>query len=387
LKTEDILKELKNRGVSWRKGVDPRTSFASHLIYCDDFAGRPSYFIGGEVSPQNRIDALIDALYLHLGSSSDNEVTSPQLIVGRGENHDEVIDALSVLVRTLRPKVELNLMVDFEVYNVSDSTDLSDHDGITSRLEHLQSQSQSPELLALISKQVNNELLSWSRSTIDGKWHGRIDGLDVCQIDAQGNGLLLSKGEPRACRLVRDALQDVEGIEHGESFGPPQLDQVVNGLNAVLHARETGGLKECALHDRVRYRVVNGRSKVGKLDSICADFPTLWGNNSQTAHNAHMLMRQETTPWVVQIEVGTGGRIEDSFRRAIGHAVLHREFIRRAAKLRSWFAERGLDAENCQAAVAFPKLTSARGRSRLGDLQDLGTLFDLEIIPIRGSIV
>ena len=92
-------------------------------------------------------------------------------------------------------------------------------------------------------------------------------------------------------------------------------------------------------------------------------------------------MRSGPTPWVVELKAATGGQGQ-YYRHAVGQAVLYREFIRKASNLHPWFQSHGLEATECQAVVAFPEL---RGRDRdrlLSDIQWLGDLFDIAVVPL-----
>ena len=94
----------------------------------------------------------------------------------------------------------------------------------------------------------------------------------------------------------------------------------------------------------------------------------------------------DSKPVLTQIEVSTGGRIQDNFRHAIIKAALGRDFIRNTQFLHPWFEAQGMSAKECQAMLAFPKLTSARARSRFADLESLAGVFDVSVSPIRGTI-
>jgi len=55
-------------------------------------------------------------------------------------------------------------------------------------------------------------------------------------------------------------------------------------------------------------------------------------------------------------------------RHGVVQAVLYREYIRKAEHLHPWFKERGLAAEKCKAAVAFPALKPSPSEKELREL-------------------
>ena len=335
-----------------------------------------------------RITSIIDALYLESAQTEDTEVTTLQMMYGTGEEHAMVMQAVSHLQECLRSTLNLKVLVDFEETNLpsTSSFDVPFEQWSKTSIERLATGSQCPAALQEISKAVDNRYLSWTPVQESLDWIGRIDGLQVLRINEDGHGVFEIRGEPRAQRIVLDLLEEGANFTEGDTFEPEQVDGLVDCLKQIIDSRLSGRLSECALHDRVRYRLLSGITQLKGLTPICADFPCIWTDKNPSHRPIDLLLGDGERPVVAQVEVGTGGRIQDNFRHAIIKAALGRYFIRQAKFTHSWFGAQGLDPKQCQALVAFPKLTSARARSRLNDLEKLAQAFDVEIRSIRGSI-
>jgi hypothetical protein len=66
--------------------------------------------------------------------------------------------------------------------------------------------------------------------------------------------------------------------------------------------------------------------------------------------------------------------------------VLYREFIRRAKGLHPWFTRQKLNAELCQAAVAFPAMATDGIQSMLFQQhKEVADAFGVEIIQIGAA--
>lgn len=389
MNTSEILTELKRRNISWKKGLDPKTSFSSHLIRCDDLNGAPAYFIGGEVTPEKRITSVIDALYLEAAYQNEEQSGSFQLMYGKGEEHKFVLQALSNLRNDLDTKLPFTLLTDFEPAHDINACDFSQKpkNWHTDYLKRLIAGQTPVPVLAQINTLVDSPLLTWAPSSSDAQvWAGRIDGVQVCTIDDTGSGQLHVSAEPRAERIVIDLLEEHSHLKNGQSFDSNQFEDLKKSLQLIIDSRRSGRLQECSLHDRVRFRVHRGKSKLGSFQVVCSDFPVKWSADDQEERFTDLIMRDQDTPILVQIEVSTGGRIQDSFRHAVVKAALGRNFIRKASFLHPWFETQGMNPEKCKAVVSFPKLTSARARSRFANLEAIAALFDVAILPIRGSI-
>jgi len=110
--------------------------------------------------------------------------------------------------------------------------------------------------------------------------------------------------------------------------------------------------------------------------------PTLWAPQGR-ARFLDALMHSEKVPWAVEIKEPKGSSVGEDYRHAITQAVLYREFIRRAKELHSWFERQSLDASQCRAAIAFPKMESNQKQQELlRHHQEVARAFGVEVIEI-----
>jgi hypothetical protein len=91
------------------------------------------------------------------------------------------------------------------------------------------------------------------------------------------------------------------------------------------------------------------------------------------------LLRDNSTPWAIEMKVQGSAGVRSYYRHAIGQAVLYRHFIRSAAPLNFWFTERHLNREACKTAVLIPELEQQLWAERLSRLCEL---LDVELIQV-----
>jgi len=124
----------------------------------------------------------------------------------------------------------------------------------------------------------------------------------------------------------------------------------------------------------------------GVLEPVCMEYPfqlpTLWAPQGR-ARFLDALMHLGNLPWAVELKEPEGSKRGQGYRHGITQAVLYREFIRRAKELHSWFERQSLDASQCRAAIAFPKMESNQKQQELlRHHQEVARAFGVEVIEI-----
>jgi hypothetical protein len=211
---------------------------------------------------------------------------------------------------------------------------------------------------------VDDSSFRWYRSVTGTEWSGRVEGLQVCTVRPDLDNIWLGvgktgingNGEARKAFL---AISDwSEGI-----FSKSEINIVASIIRELVKSRRNGKLNDFQKEHLLESRVLRGADEVklksGVLETVCKDypfqFPTLWAPGGK-ARYLDALMRSGNIPWAVELKEPKGSSRGQGYRHAITQAVLYREFIRRAKGVHLWFTNQKLNAELCQAAVAFPRM-------------------------------
>ena len=127
------------------------------------------------------------------------------------------------------------------------------------------------------------------------------------------------------------------------------------------------------------------KAKLIPGQSICEDLPCFWSNSPVYENTADLLFCDSDRSYAVHFEISTGGRIQNNYRYGILKTALNAHFVRTAREIHPWLENQGISPESCLPILAFPKLTSARARSRFSQLTALAELFGVNIVQVKGS--
>jgi len=367
-------------------GADLRHGFSSHLIRCQDFHGTPGFFIGSELSFEAKLNAVIDALYMLNLEASEKRDFEFGLMYGGHSEQELLIQILSNLNHLIQEKVKLSVFIDFERVALPAPSNFEKLSfKLKSRLALIDKNRAKPTLIDELIEASNDPALQWSTTSLNDSWIGHIDGIQFCTVNDEGEIRLSLDESPRAKRIMLEQLS-----QHGFDFdsntdrtlGKGELQQLI----AILQNEDTvSRLQECISPQRVRARVIRKKARFIPGQSICEDLPCLWSNNPVYENTAHLLFCAPERTYTVHFEISTGGRIQNNFRYGILKTALDAHFVRTAREIHPWLENQGISPESCLPILAFPKLTSARARSRFSQLTALAELFGVKIVQVKGS--
>lgn len=374
MQTHDILESLRARDAKIITTIDRRVSLASHLVRFVDADG-PGIAVGGEIDEVSRITGLLDAI--HWARADAAEQDSLRFVLGSGEGHARVVGAIARLLESQKRGMTITVDVDFEPTTLS-ATTLADSLGATVD----EAATPASPIAEALSNAANRPTFGWHRH--GDAWAGCLDGFEICRID-EHVAILDVPGPSREQAIFREIAGDLVGpIGLGPDGKLEHHDQIATIIASADMERADGQFRGSDLEARLSARIMRGASNIPGLDPVVAHFDTRWTPEGPP-RLADVIMRDGETPVVVELETSRGARLDESFRHAIAKAVLHRAFIVEARAAQSWFEQRGMRAAECRAAVAFAKLTSARSRGRLADLEAVAEMFGVEIIQVRGG--
>ncbi|MBP7126866.1 hypothetical protein KBD49_10935 [Myxococcota bacterium] len=353
--------------------------------------GTPVFAVGAEKDATTRIDALVHGIHW----CRNRHASAKRLIVvwgSRGDRKDKaILDPVATLLARYRGNLEILPRLGFQAWTPI-VPDLSEDGGQWKARLQARLQERLPATLASLARAVGSDSFRWYRTVTDDSWSGRVEGLEVCTVEAAGRDGLLDVGKPgKNGRESRERLAFL-GIAReraGAFLLPRDQETVAATLREIVRARESGVLKEGQPEHLLESRVLRGAVKVvvdgiEPLEPVAREvpfqFPTCWTPGGD-ARFVDALMRHGSTPWVVELKVPTGGQAS-YYRHAVAQAVLYREFIRTARPLHGWFQTQGLQARECRAAVAVPEFRGPRRDRLLRDLMASAADFDVAVIPL-----
>ena len=340
--------------------------------------------VGGEQSQNDQITGLMDALHWHRWANLRNSKLS--YVLGHSDRLLAVSQAIALLLDTVNKQFEFSFQVDFNPFELQ----LPDLNGGSEvRCTQLQARDEAdlPALARAVNEQVRDCCFRWNRTLTGNEWSGRVDGLEVCRLDQNGKGILRlgELGRTGKESMARERFRGLVGRDEFH-FDESNLQAAVAVIANLAADRRRAGLSKVQLEHMLESRIlrkavaleVNGQ----QLEPVESQFPAIWSEGGETKY-IDVIAKQGDIPWVVELKVHQGGGQGQYYRNSVGQAVLYREFIRRATGLHRWFEERGLDANKCRAAVAFPTKGTPRQReTALEHVGYLASLFDVEVIVL-----
>lgn len=213
----------------------------------------------------------------------------------------------------------------------------------------------------------------------------------MCTVDRR-NRLRLDVGRPgRNDRIskARDGFLELVAGRSREFDLPRDTQDVAGLLRELAISRRTGKLAAVQTEHHLESRILRGDvtldiDGVGRLEPLTDEapfqFPTCWTRGGD-ARYVDVLMRQGSTPWVIELKVDSGGQAS-YYRGGISQAVLYRQFIRNAVLLHPWFDDHGLKEHDCRAALVVPYFLGSRRDRLLDDLQVAARDFGIEVRTI-----
>ena len=385
LNTQEILEELQRKNIRWEMGTDPRRGFSSHLIRCRNFEGIQCFFVGSELSLETKLNSVVDALYILQNDDENRTSFEFGLMYGGYPGQELLMQILSNLNQLFGDNVELQIFIDFENVTLPAPSNFeSSAQSLETKLALIDNNRTRPPIIDELLKIFDDRALQWSPTSLNENWIGRIDGLQFCTIRDNGEATLFLDENPRAKRIMLEHLAQ-SGFDIDSNNHTLEVNDLKMLITILREAEATSRLQECVSPQRVRSRIMSKKAKLIAGEAICEDLPCLWSNDPAYETTADLIFSDADRAYAVHFEISTGGRIENNFRYGILKAALNAQFIRSAQAIHPWLESQGITPESCQPVLAFPKLTSARARSRFPQLTALAEVFGVNIVQVRGS--
>ena len=400
---DDMMIYLKDMGFDPVSKRDTSELLVSKkLIRCQD-AEPMLIAMGSDRSKAEQINALVDAVYLHL--QTRGSIGNLRLVLGKKKDPKvvvEIINAIALMIQSLKIPLKIDLQIDsdhprceaenFEgVQKIQDWMDFLDE----------RDKQKLPPLALELSKLVDDGSFRWYRSVTGKNWSGRVEGLQVCTVQPDSGNIWLGVGKHGKNGNGGAREEFLKISKHGDkTFKASEIDDVAGIIRELVKSRTNGNLNKFQKEHFLESRVLRGAEKLmvkGKmLETVCRhdpfQFPTLWAPEGK-ARYLDALMRLGNVPWAVELKEPSGSSRGQGYRHAITQAVLYREFIRRAKDVHPWFTNQKLDAELCQAAVAFPMMENKDNPAEHQKLRKLfqqhkkvADAFGVEIVEIDTAI-
>jgi hypothetical protein len=367
---------------------------SSKIIRCAD-NDTSVVAVGNETKKDDQIHGFVDAVHYH--THTQGEAGKLIYVIGRRKSpkeHKEVLNCISSLLDSLSLSIDVELQVDFiPIAPVAEGFD----DALRTRKwfkKITDSQDISlPSMAKKISAAMKDDAFRWYRNVTGKNWSGRVEGLQVCSIDLKDDVGTLEVGKEgkEGDGPVRKIFIEIAGENVGQ-FSEHQIPSVAATIKKLIDSREFGKLNKYQREHLLESRVLRGILAL-KVDDMVLEpvvtaypfqFPTLWSPAGNPRY-LDALMKCGNIPWAVELKEPTGSSPGQDYRHAITQAVLYRQFIRKATSFHEWFSRQGLDALQCQCAVAFPKMERIEAHQKLlKQHQSVARAFDVSIIEIEG---
>lgn len=344
------------------------------------------FAVSGDQSENDQISGFMDALHWHRWGNVGSKPLS--FVLGKGERLSAASQAIALLMSALDGRVPVSFKVDLELVEPRFP---NLNQGSSIRLEQLRNQANAynsiPLLAQRIREKVTDPCFQWVRPLTSRQWSGRVDGLEICCLidDFHGELGIGKAGIKGGVSKARNQFLVIAGTNEVR-FDENNLDAAARLISELVSDRRNGVLKTIQREHLLETRILRGAVPLAignqQLELVFNQFPALWseGNNAKFID---LIAKLDDAPVVVELKVPESGGQGQYYRNAVGQVALYREFIRRATGLHQWFAERNLDATQCQAAVAFPmKGTPQQRKTALEPIQYLAELFDVDVIVL-----
>lgn len=329
--------------------------------------------VGRDADKDVQLHSVVDAVHWHL--QTKDESGKLRLVLGRRHNAremDELLNGVALMLNKLQIPLQVQVEVDFEPHPLK-AKGFNKLDTKWISFFENREESKPPQLAMKLSGLVDDASFRWYRNVTGNYWSGRVEGLEVCRVSVNGKSGTLKVGKrgKKDDGEVRKIFLKLANGKEG-NFTDSRLEEVAEVVKQLVNSRANGELRnfqrEHLLESRILRNVVTllveGRELEPVFRTYPFQFPNLWAPQGR-AHYLDALMHSGNVPWAVEIKEPKGSRVGQGYRHAITQAVLYREFIKRAKQLHAWFKSQSLDATECQAAVAFPKMDSNQKQQKL----------------------
>ena len=387
---------------------DRHTSVSSSVIRCI-YDGQRAVAVGGDASSRTQITALLDLLHLHYDGADETRprvVNADEVTIILGDHKNEAVDALCTLRDNLIDAPGVNIRVhqpDQSLTLIGQSTlDLSDEANLYAGWSGLlKAVKKPPQLVETVVQALDMaELRAYPMLTARGSWSMRVEGLEIGRFrDGRGWLDVGKDADSGAQSEARKIWRETTGLHDRHRVEEGSPESVASGVNLVRtfatawltsDGRTPVRQNEHALESRIlrghtqlrtsSSRVLELISGQDLVVSWGSQFPTKWGRQG-SARYLDAILRDDETPWAIEMKVEGSAGVGQYYRHAIAQAVLYREFIKRATPLHWWFSEKGLKADRCEGAVVVPELTGPNVVWRPG-LKRLCRTFDVGFIEV-----
>jgi hypothetical protein len=242
-------------------------------------------------------------------------------------------------------------------------------------------------------------------------WSLRLNGLEVGQCTPTEGRFDVGRDGTNGPGPQRSAFLAATGDGGPVTCGPEgPFDRVVEVLRnfaerwhgTAVRGKYRDRQNEHALESRILEGAVTLRVDgvpLQRLEPEAEDlvnwgsqFPTGWGRRpggddrrrASGARYLDALLRNDRTPWAVEMKVAGGAGVGQYYRHAVAQAVLYRQFIQTAEPLRPWFEKHRLDQHACRAAVVVPSFLPRQEKWR-PRLERVCAAFGVELVVVDSA--
>jgi hypothetical protein len=357
----------------------------------------PTVAIDGNHPTKDQVNVVVDGLHwwIQLGAQH------ARLRVVLDRPSPEAADAVRTLVGVINhgpgaPTVELDVRREIAWRRTS----------LPNWAEKLEKQLAGgrPPLVKELTGHLGDEhpCFRWYQNLTEGYWSGRVEGLEVVRVRADGRGGRLHMGRrhdpsPNSAVAAFRQLVGGEGYRFGQvhdHLPRAELSEIADYLRALAGARESGPLHKFYPEHRLESRILRGDVSVHvhgqQLEPVgeVGQFPTAWSAAGR-ARYLDALMRtvgRSRTPWAGEIKIAPRSGLARYYRHGIPQALLYRQYIRTAQAVSQFFdSALDLDAGACQAALIVPAESGPVFESSRRQLERLADLFCVHLVTVRTS--
>jgi hypothetical protein len=377
MKKDEIIQYLRNHGLSPTSTADRVLKIRGYLIRCKS-ADISIAAVGSEAEDDLKIKALVDAVHWHIQTrgSSGNLL----FVLGSNSTDDSksrnVINAIAHLFDSLTIPIDLKVEVNFKPYHLrkgkyNEPKGWLKYFGKPGLLEI-----DPPPIAIKLEEIIDDKGFQWHRNITKESWKGYAKGLPVCEINKSGTSGKYS------CKRVKI------------DFNMANLNEIADRIKRDIEARITGKLNETEreglLESMIRIGEIQLHVKEKPLVPVYQKYqfqlPTLWAPKGSTKF-LDLLMRSDQIPYAVELKIADSSTKKTNratyYRHGIAQAALYREFIRNDDRLHNWFDSQSLNARECNAALAFPKMDLDDLSQRvLAQHKKVAAAFDVDIIEV-----
>ena len=366
---------------------------SSKVIRCVDFQGVPSVFLASGDDDAMR-NAVVDGVHwgLHLSVQPGGAAVC---VCVPADTSDKVAHALATLAGA-----SAAVRVDLVFYDiVSGCVVRSSRTAVLPCFASLRRtedwaeqlsfrQTNVPAVGAALAGMLTRRVpaFRWYRNVTSGFWSGRVGGWQVCTLSDAGGEIRFGQTDKERSATPPVGMDGLPALASWvEAFAAKRSDR-----NSYEGSRKHEHLLESAVWRGPSVVAVTVPGAMLPLEPVVPvskpplQVPALYSTASEaSARFVDAVMKDSTTPWVVELKVDSGGQGQ-YYRHAITQAVLYREFFRHATDMHGWFRDLGLEPTDFQGAVVFPRLkgTVEHRNQLLKQLRKTADCFGVAVVEL-----